>query len=130
MFATYWFAGEVALAFNFSRWPLGGLFKSKRSGEPVVRQRPSPYHAVSVQAGPRACKEARALADKRYLSDEAPSLPLPTCDARVCTCRYRHHSDRRSGEPRREADIGIVSMEGKWSGLERRRTRGRRREDR
>ena len=35
------------------------------------------WHAVSVVAGPRACAAVEGLGDKRFLSAEAPQLPLP-----------------------------------------------------
>ena len=120
------------LAFNFSRWSLGALFhfKAKVRREPVAKLRVgNPYHAVSIAPGAKACESARVLKDKRFLSSEAPSLPLADCTAQACECRYRHHPDRRSDEPRREADIGIISMDGNWQGVERRRQRGRRRGD-
>ena len=43
------------------------------------------------------------MASGRYLSREAPILPLPTCNSKGCACRYLHHDDRRSGEDRRYA---------------------------
>ncbi len=58
-------------------------------------------HAVSIEVGGRPCAAARALHDKRFLSDEAPPLPLKECDAGECRCRYEHHSDRRKEEDRR-----------------------------
>ena len=58
------------------------------------------YHAVSVYAA-GGCAAARAVSGQRYLSSEAPQLPLPGCDAVRCKCRYLHHVDRRSGEDRR-----------------------------
>src|SRR3981189_1697712 len=65
-----------------------------------------PWHAVSVVGGPRACPAAEGLRDKRFLSDEAPRLPLPECSSPWrCKCVYRHHPDRRA-IPRRETDRG------------------------
>jgi hypothetical protein len=120
------------LAFNFSRWSLGALFhyKSKVRGEPVAKHRVlNPYHAVSIATGVKACPHAKQIAGKRFLSSEAPSLPLDACDAAKCNCRYQHHPDRRTDEPRRETDIGIVRMEGTWRGINRRGGRGRRASD-
>jgi hypothetical protein len=62
----------------------------------------------------------------RFLSSEAPALPLAGCDARACTCRYRHHEDRRSSL-RRAADV--VSSGAYWAGQERRKSIGRRSTD-
>ena len=58
-------------------------------------------HAVSIERDLLPCDAAKALADKRFLSHEAPELPLAGCDRDKCTCRYLHHSDRRSNEERR-----------------------------
>jgi len=59
------------------------------------------YHAVSIKYGPTACNAAKALAGVRFLSTEAPRLPLPECDAGECQCRFAHHPDRRSNRDRR-----------------------------
>lgn len=82
------------------------------------------YEAVAVRPAPRACKEARSLAGKRFLVAEAPKLPLSTCTQR-CTCAYESFPDRRD-ETRRAIDVGISSS---WyvgperrSGLDRRGT--------
>ena len=36
----------------------------------------NPYHAVSIKAGPRCCHAAASMAGVRFLSREAPRLPL------------------------------------------------------
>lgn len=86
----------------------------------------NPYHAVSVVPGTDACPAAYRFSGQRYLSRQAPRLPLPSCDVQNCSCRFKHHKDRRSG-PRRHSDWGMV-MAG-YSGQERRRSRGRRSTD-
>ena len=118
------------MAFDFSRWSLTALFhyKSRIKGEPVrVHQVANPYHAVAVVPGARACNAAKQSARKRFLSAEAPLLPLKNCDAAACTCRYQHYEDRR-GDPRRVVDGAVVRMNGTWQGVDRRRG-GRRAED-
>lgn len=86
------------------------------------RRRNSPYHAVSVTAGHPSCEAARQLGTLRFLTGQAPSLPLPGCDVHPCECTYSHYSDRRTGFDRR------VEIDGKPPhGLEeRRRNNGRR----
>ena len=65
---------------------------------PSDRVSKEPWHAVSV-GGPDACVAAAKLARWRFLSVEAPRLPLPQCSsAWRCACIYRHHSDRRVGD--------------------------------
>jgi hypothetical protein len=55
----------------------------------------NPWHSVAIQPGPKRCKAAGRLLGHRFLSREAPGLPLADCDETACTCRYRHHDDRR-----------------------------------
>lgn len=86
------------------------------------------YHAVTVVPGPRCCDEARQLKGKRFLSREAPQLPLKDCGRADCTCRYEHYPDRRGGL-RRVRDMG-VAVDG-WIEEEKRKIskRGRRKTD-
>ena len=81
------------------------------------------WHAVSIALCPRACGAARKAHGMRFLSADAPVLPLPDCRAPLCTCRFRHHQDRRS-ELRRASDI--IASGAYWAGQERRRSHGRR----
>ena len=113
------------MAYKTPRWSLAGLFKGKRQSPPPGSSA-YPYHAVSVIPGDNACAAAHRFSGQRFLSRQAPRLPLPTCDAPRCECRFKHHKDRR-GAPRRSSDMGM--MAGQFSGNERRRTRGRRADD-
>jgi hypothetical protein len=61
----------------------------------------NPYHAVSIEAGPRPCAVARDAEGRRFLSAAAPTLPLEGCTNGTCQCRYVHHNDRRSARDRR-----------------------------
>jgi hypothetical protein len=63
------------------------------------------WHAVMVLASPSACCAAQACKGQRFLSCEAPKLPMTACDAARCECRYRHFEDRR-GKPRRADEKG------------------------
>lgn len=106
------------------------LFGAKKTPEPQRRQpaASNPYHAVSVLPGTDACAAAYRFSGQRFLSTQAPRLPLPSCDTTTCGCRFKHHKDRRSG-PRRNSDIGMV-MAGFSGNNERRQSRGRRATDR
>jgi len=73
----------------------------------ATRKTNAAHHAVTVVPGPRCCEEARQLRGKRFLSREAPQLPLQTCGRTDCTCRYEHYQDRR-GNPRRLRDMGVA----------------------
>lgn len=86
----------------------------------------NPWHAVSIVPNSQCCAKARGLMRVRFLSKEAPLLPLEGCDARDCTCHYRHHEDRRR-QPRRAADV--MASGRSWTGAERRRAAGRRNTD-
>jgi hypothetical protein len=78
--------------------------------------------------GRHACPEAHSLRERRFLSREAPALPLAGCGAGQCACRYEHHADRRKGG-RRARDLA-VSIDG-YEDEERREPsrRGRRKSD-
>jgi len=85
------------------------------------------WNAVSIASTSGSCEAARALKGRRFLSAEAPRLPLAACTLGAsCRCVYRKYADRREG-PRREED-----ETGRRSGAvaqERRRRRGRRSTD-
>ena len=113
-----------------SRWSFTTLLnfrgKVRRKPAPAAARVTNPYHAVSILPGQNACGAAHRFAGKRYLSRQAPPLPLPACDAFHCNCRFKHHKDRRVG-PRRRSEIGM--MQAMWNGSERRRAGGRRADD-
>lgn len=73
------------------------------------------YPAVSIHATPTCCGPAKLLNGRRFLGEEAPSLPLPNCTNAKCRCIYVHHSDRRSGTwsrrqpPRVQSDDLLIS---------------------
>ena len=101
---------------TFSLSSLLSLLRSRRESAPrPVRQQgrapDSPYHAVSVTAGHPSCEAAKQLATLRFLTGQAPSLPLPECNVRPCECRYSHYTDRRTGLDRR-VKIGGSPPEG------------------
>ena len=93
-----------------------------------ARKPASAWHAVCIAPGERACDAARLLAGRRFLSRDAPALPLKNCDNAACTCRYEHFDDRRKGA-RRAGEIG-VTIDG-YVANERRAPvkRGRRKQD-
>jgi hypothetical protein len=113
------------MAKNTSGGWFSRLFRIKT--QPPQRARTAnPYHAVSIVPGENACAAAHRFTGQRFLAAQAPRLPLPTCDAAYCACRFKHHRDRRAG-PRRRSDIGLLPAH--YSGEERRRSRGRRSTD-
>ncbi|MFO1466213.1 MAG: hypothetical protein U1F35_07230 [Steroidobacteraceae bacterium] len=85
------------------------------------------WHAVSVIADGSACQAALALVDTRFLSAEAPRLPLDGCTkVGGCRCRYRHYPDRRVGPRRAVENFRPPRF---WQGSEQRALRGRRSTD-
>lgn len=92
------------------------------------RKAPNKFHAVTIAPGLRPCPEARALQGQRFLSRDAPQLPLKNCGSPQCECRYEHYDDRRK-TGRRARDLG-VSIDG-YDGSEKRTKakRGRRQSD-
>ncbi len=86
------------------------------------------YHAVSLLPGPRCCDAIKQFTDTRFLTSEAPKLPLEACDKAQCNCRYKHHPDRRD-ESRRLVDSGVFGTPIAYRGDEKRQGRGRRKTD-
>lgn len=103
----------------FSRNELAAADKAPK---PVAKKVMQTFHAVSIQPGRLCCHEARALQGQRFLSREAPPLPLKNCTCDNCTCLYQHHDDRRAG-PRRARDMG-VAIDG-WTEVDQRSQQGR-----
>lgn len=66
-----------------------------------VRPAVSAYHCVEVKSRYDACDAVIELQGKRFLSSDAPILPLPRCNEK-CQCFFKHHEDRRN-EERRDA---------------------------
>ncbi len=61
----------------------------------------TPWHAVSIVCSAACCPCAMKLLGIRFLSKEAPRLPLKSCTAgAACLCSYQHHQDRRVSSQR------------------------------
>jgi hypothetical protein len=96
----------------------------------------NPWHAVGVtSAGSPCCRASVSARRIRYLSSEAPPLPLSGCtQPKNCTCKYKHFADRRAG-PRRVTDSErfknalSTPVMARLTVAERRRTGGRRATD-
>jgi hypothetical protein len=64
----------------------------------------NPWHAVVVTTGKSCCQASIGARHTRFLSKEAPPLPLAGCtQPKHCLCKYKHFTDRRAG-PRRFTD--------------------------
>ncbi len=61
-----------------------------------------PFRCVIIVPGVFACEAAKNMSAKPILMNEAPVLPLGTCKAKKCVCKFTRHDDRRMNS-RREA---------------------------
>ena len=80
-------------------WALRGRGPAK----PVTATRaPAEKRFAAVEIRPRsgACDAARALQGQRFLSNEAPPLPLAGCTAAKCSCSFAKLTDRRTDDRR------------------------------
>jgi hypothetical protein len=91
----------------------------------------NPWHAVGISTSISCCQASVFLRQTRFLSSQAPPLPLQGCtQPRSCVCKYKHYSDRRSG-PRRVVESELFRnalsrhTAAAWT-QERRASRGRR----
>ena len=95
----------VALVLLIAIWWFLRQRQAAKSEDAKTTVRPSgtksAYHAVSIKFPSNACKAAREMQGRRFLSTAAPRLPLPNCDSQECSCRFVHHKDRRAGRDRR-----------------------------
>ena len=97
----------------------------KKNNPEVVRPKVSRYHCVELVTPYDACEAALSQHGKRYLSAEAPMLPLEKCDQQNCKCRFKHHDDRRHQQRRDPfSTAGIHTL---YSGSSNRRLGGDRR---
>lgn len=58
------------------------------------------YHCVEVHTGIPACKAVQHFGTTRFLSVEAPTLPVSGCTMKQCKCSFIHHDDRRDDDRR------------------------------
>jgi hypothetical protein len=103
------------------------IWKKSQPAAPVAPKPKMKWHAVSVSGEAGSCYAARMLKGQRFLSAEAPPLPLADCTQPAsCNCTYKKFSDRRAGL-RRSREIS--GMQGPAPDQEQRATRGRRKRD-
>jgi hypothetical protein len=59
------------------------------------------YRAISVVPGGKCCSAAKSIAGRRYLSREAPRLPLELCTMSTgCSCKFKKGLERRGSDRR------------------------------
>ena len=105
---------------------LFSLRTSDRSATP--ERRSATFRAVEIRCAADGCPAAHEQRGKRFLCNEAPTLPLDRCDRTSrCQCHYRHFDDRRRG-PRRSEEAGAPQPTQQRS-VDERKSAGRRAED-
>jgi hypothetical protein len=87
----------VAIAFW---WYRAVVDKKRKLVQLASRNVRNSYHCVDIRSGAGACETVQHLAGTRFLSNEAPTLPVPGCTAPKCTCSFVHHDDRRQSDRR------------------------------
>ncbi|MDP9083595.1 MAG: hypothetical protein M3N50_07500 [Pseudomonadota bacterium] len=109
------------------------MWKKLRHADPakfasIGSHRNSVWHAVSIVSTDQSCEAGRSLRAARFLSRDAPVLPLDGCTQRIsCACAYKHHADRRGLSRRRVEITGLrYTFQG---GEDRRKHYGRRETD-
>jgi hypothetical protein len=78
------------------------------------------YQCVTIRPCLEGCVAVTEQQGNRYLSNEAPELPLPGCDTGECSCRYQYHMDRRENEDRRFKLAQFNTAAARIGGVERR----------
>ena len=103
-----------------------GINKSKSAA--FLPRPPSRWHAVGIKTKGTCCEAVQAYRAARFLSSDAPRLPLPGCTAPdTCSCMYKHHADRRAQPRRRDERDGL--RRSNQAHQERRLSRDRRKTD-
>ena len=123
-------ACQVSARFYVSPNEMWNLIKPRVSARQTTAPTTprTPWHAVSIVSSAACCAAAMGLLGTRFLSKEAPRLPLKGClMGSNCRCWYQHHEDRRV-LLRRAPDLWNPGH-ARYVREERRRQRGRRSAD-
>jgi hypothetical protein len=101
--------GSIILALGAAYW-LASRRRPARDRASAAAKTPRRFGAVEIRIRHGACEAARALEGQRFLSRDAPALPLPGCGAPQCSCTFAKLSDRRTEQRRLEHGGLTVSM--------------------
>lgn len=83
---------------------------STKISAPVQEVQSKLYQAITIKPCSGACEAIQWLKDKRYLSREAPQLPINMCsNPEKCKCKYNFHNDRRSGDGDRRLSSAAIT---------------------
>ena len=105
----------------------GGIYWLKSSRrQPAARPAKAGgrFGGVEIRTRSSACAAAHELEGKRFLSKNAPALPLPKCTEARCSCTFAKLKDRRSDSRRIEHGALSASL---FLATNRRKNRDRRR---
>lgn len=84
------------------------LSSNGRDATPHNTDQDHRFHCVSIVNKGHCCEQVNALTGKRFLSKEAPALPMEECTMPHCECRYQHFEDRRQSSNERRVDYGVT----------------------
>lgn len=118
----------VCVVFAIARRKKSGK-KSRKVPTSDKAKAPSLFAAVSIKPGKFPCDAAARILHKRYLTADAPPLPLADCDHARCDCLYVHHDDRREDENDRRLPNSLSERLFGQTQKERRTRQGRRKTD-
>ena len=69
------------------------------------------YAGLAFVPDTHCCDAANAHNERRFLTSEAPNIPLAECsDPALCECKYRNIDDRRTRDDRRDI-VGVLSKD-------------------
>jgi hypothetical protein len=89
--------GALAIVAGAAYWLMARPPNPPRKANPAPRTKEGGrFGAVQIRARLGACRAAQLLQGKRFLSKDAPSLPLRECSAARCSCTFSKLPDRRS----------------------------------
>jgi hypothetical protein len=111
---------------RISRHKASGAAGRRRNSPPEIEPAGTKYHSVSIRLALIPCAAAIQLQGQRFVSAEAPQLPLAGCDQPDCECRYQHHADRRDSMERRDGFGRFGGFDPNLHGEERRILKDRR----
>jgi hypothetical protein len=75
----------------------------RKKGPGSANESPIPqptYRSAKLSICTNACEAAKRIRTKTFLVNEAPRLPLASCD-RICHCNFALYDDRRLKDDRR-----------------------------
>jgi len=86
--AAYWLISR--------RRPPPNRAPQPRAAQPAPANAGGRFRGVEIRTRSGACRAAHALVGRRFLSKNAPALPLPECSAEHCSCTFSKLADRRT----------------------------------